>query len=203
MSELDDLSDLPDEPGAITLARHGEPALSRKVRLTAEEYREWWATYEVGGLKEGQTPPQALRDAARNSAFVIASTRPRSMETAAAVTEGRGIMEDATFIEAPLPPPQWPGWVKLSPRMWGVVARSAWWFFNHHEGQETRAQAEARAEAAASQLVDLASAGQDVLVIAHGFFNHMIGRALRKRGWRCVRDQGFGYWTTRRFEKLA
>jgi broad specificity phosphatase PhoE len=117
------------------------------------------------------------------------------------VTEGRDFAEDVMFIEAPLPPPQWPRWLKLKPRTWGVVARSWWWLFDHHEGQETRAQAEARAEEAARQLIDLASTGHDVLVIAHGFFNHLVGRALRRHGWRCVKDQGFGYWTTRRFEK--
>ena len=39
--------------GAIILARHGEPALSRKVRLNAEQYREFWAKYEVVGLSPG------------------------------------------------------------------------------------------------------------------------------------------------------
>ena len=47
-------------PGAIILARHGEPALSRKCLLTTDQYRDWWAKYEVGGLLAGQTPPPAL-----------------------------------------------------------------------------------------------------------------------------------------------
>ena len=38
-------------PGAIVLARHGEPALSRKCYLTSDQYRDWWARYEVGGLR--------------------------------------------------------------------------------------------------------------------------------------------------------
>ena len=36
-------------PGVIVLARHGEPSLSRKVKLTAAEYRDFWASYEVRG----------------------------------------------------------------------------------------------------------------------------------------------------------
>ena len=47
-------------PGAIVLARHGEPALSRKCFLTSDQYRDWWARYEVGGLLAGQTPPPEL-----------------------------------------------------------------------------------------------------------------------------------------------
>jgi hypothetical protein len=46
--------------GAIILTRHGEPALSRDVKLSAHEYREFWAQYEVLGLLPGQAPPAAL-----------------------------------------------------------------------------------------------------------------------------------------------
>ena len=41
-----------------------------------------------------------------------------------------------------------------------------------------------RAEAAADRLVGLAAGGEDVLVLAHGFFNAMIARVLKRRGWR-------------------
>ena len=49
-----------DRVCAITLARHGEPALSRKCMITSDQYRDWWGRYEIGGLRAGQTPPQAL-----------------------------------------------------------------------------------------------------------------------------------------------
>jgi len=187
-------------PGAVILARHGEPALSRRCRLSADQYREWWADYEIGGLAEGQTPPDPLKLIAERAGFVIASTRLRSVETARALTLGRAFAEDPIFIEAPLPPPHWPRWLKLSPRLWGVISRFWWWMFNHHDSQESRAEAQVRAEEAARQLVQLAASGQDVLVVAHGFFNTMVGVALRKLGWRCTADGGFSYWSARRFE---
>jgi broad specificity phosphatase PhoE len=195
-----DLTEAAERPGAVILARHGQPALSRRIMLSADEYREWWADYEMGGLAEGQAPPEPLAQAAERAGFVIASTRPRSVETAQALTDGRAFAEDPLFVEAPLPPPHWPRWLKLSPRYWGVISRFWWWFFNHHDQQETRKQAEARAEEAARQLVELAASGQDVLVVAHGFFNTMVGVALARRGWRCVQDGGFKYWAARRFE---
>jgi len=34
----------------IIIARHGKPALSRKVQLTWREYREWWGQYDLGGI---------------------------------------------------------------------------------------------------------------------------------------------------------
>ena len=92
-------------------------------------------------------------------------------------------------------------WIKLSPRMWGFFARFWWWFFDHHEGQETRAQAQQRANEAAKMVAELAENGQDVLIVAHGFFNTMIGEALKRRGWRCIQDQGFRYWSARIFRR--
>lgn len=188
-------------PGAIILTRHGEPALSRKCLLTARQYGDWWAKYEIGGLLAGQTPPAELVAAAQGAGAIYASTRQRAQETAAAVAAGREVMSDVLFIEAPLPPPPIPDWIKLSPRWWGVVSRFWWHAFNHHGGQETRIEAEARAEQAAQILIARAEGGQDVLVFAHGYFNHMVGARLKADGWRLVQNQGFKYWSQRRYEK--
>ncbi|WP_454759273.1 histidine phosphatase family protein [Caulobacter segnis] len=191
----------PVKSGTITLARHGEPALSRKVKLNAPEYGDWWARYEVGGLKEGQTPPESLIQIARDADVLIASTRRRAIETAQAVTGGRAFATDPTFIEAPLPPPPWPLWLKMSPKRLGFFARFWWWFFNNHGGQETRAEAEVRAGKAADLLVELSDQGQDVLVVAHGFFNWMIADALKARGLAKLTDEGHAYWSIKRFRR--
>jgi broad specificity phosphatase PhoE len=188
-------------PGAIVLARHGEPALSRKVRLTAQQYREFWASYEVLGILPGQTPPKRLSGFVNQAGTLVTSTRLRSIESARRLAGSREFASHDLLIEAPLPPPNWPDWLKLSPRLWGFFARFWWWFFNHHEGQETRAAAERRADEAAEMLVGLAARGEDVVVLAHGFFNYMIGRALKRRGWRLTHSEGYKYWSTRRFER--
>lgn len=188
--------------GAITLARHGEPALSRRVWLTASEYRQFWARYEIGGLLPGQTPPALLSGFVRECDVLIASTRLRAVESARTVANGRDFIQDEVLIEAPLPPPPWPSWVRMSPKIWGFFSRFWWWFFNHHAGEESRLQAEARADVAAGKLIELAASGQNVVVLAHGFFNVLIGRALFKRGWRRTHREGYKYWSTRRFERF-
>ncbi len=187
--------------GAITLARHGEPALSRKVRLSSKEYRDFWARYELMGLLPGQTPPALLSGFVEECDVLVASTRLRAVESAQAVGKGRAFTQEALLIEAPLPPPNWPSWIRLSPRLWGFFARFHWWFFNHHQGEESRKQAEARADQAAAKLEAMAATGQNVVVLAHGFFNVLIGRALRSRGWRMTLREGYKYWSTRRFER--
>jgi len=189
-------------PGEIILARHGEPALSRKVRLNAYGYRGWWALYEAGGLKEGQIPPGDLMIFARGARAVLSSTRPRAMESVAAITGDTPYVSDPIFVEAPLPPPPLPGWIRLSPKLWGVLSRACWWFLDFHDGQESRAQAETRAGIAAGRLIELAARG-DVLLVAHGFFNTMIVRALKARGWRYAENQGWKYWSVKRLTRPA
>jgi broad specificity phosphatase PhoE len=184
--------------GAIVIARHGEPALSRQVRLSAEEYRDWWASYEIGGILEGQAPPDHLKAAAGESDVIISSTRRRSIETAKLLADGREFDTDDRLIEAPLPPPPWPDWIKLSPRAWGVISR-VWWCLGQHGDEESLGQARKRAADVARTLDELARRGEDVLVTAHGFFNAMIGSELRRLGWRCVKGRGYKYWSTRYF----
>jgi broad specificity phosphatase PhoE len=189
------------EAGTIVLARHGEPALSRKARLSAAGYAAWWAVYEETGLLPGQIAPEALLEHARRANVIISSTRLRSIETARAIADGRDVQADPNLVEAPLPPPHWPGWIKLRPRIWGVITRFWWWFLNHHDGQETRQQAQARADLAADRLIADAEAGHNVLVIAHGFFNTMVRLSLQRRGWKLVENQGFKYWSFSRLER--
>ncbi len=190
----------PPRHGVIVLARHGEPALSRKVKLTSRQYADWWALYEVGGILPGQTPPGHLVEAAARAAVVLTSTRLRSIETAKALIGGRDFGTEELFIEAPLPPPPLPDFIRLSPKTWGVVSRLSWWLGGHC-GQETRPQAQARAREAARRLDAMAVDGGDVLVVAHGFFNTMIGIELRRLGWRIIKGRGWRYWSTRYFQR--
>ena len=186
--------------GGIVLARHGEPALSRKVRLSSRQYRDWWALYEAGGILPGQSPPDHLKQAAARAGVIYTSTRLRAKETALALAEGREFSHEEMFIEAPLPPPQCPDFIKLSPKLWGVISRFSWWI-GHHRGEETRGAAQVRAAEAARLLDEVARRGDDVLVVAHGFFNTMIGMELRKLGWKLVKGRGWRYWSTRYYQR--
>lgn len=187
---------------AIVLARHGRPALDRSVKVDWRGYKTWWSAYDEGGLAVGEQPPAELLAVARDAHAVLASPLTRSLQTARAVAEGREVVADPVFLEAPLPPPPIPG-LRLKPGQWGVVARIAWWL-GFSGGMESRREAELRAEAAVNRvLVDLAGEPEDqrvVLVCAHGWFNRMMRPVLRRRGWVCVRDGRDHYWSYRRYE---
>lgn len=180
--------------GWIAIGRHGKPALSRAVRLNRYQYRDWWRMYDAGGLAAGQNPPAALLARAANADIVLTSTLRRAIETASAVAGEKAITQNALFIEAPLPPP--PIFGRFNPGAWGVMARIAWWF-GLSGGEESRTAAEARAREAALYLIAHAQRGENVLLLAHGWFNRMIRPHLHQRGWRCRVDGRDRYWAHR------
>jgi len=184
--------------GTIVIARHGQPHADRSVRIDHRGYREWWRNYDLSGLHPDETPPVELRRLAQASDLIYASTLQRAIHTAQMLADGRDIITDPVFVEAPLPPP--PIWGRRRPDTWGVWARVAW-YFGRHEGGETRPQAEIRAEAAVATLTAQALRGQNVLLCAHGWFNRMMRPVLRKQGWREIEDGGDAYWSYRRYEK--
>lgn len=186
--------------GTIVIARHGQPHADRSVRIDHRGYREWWRNYDLSGLHPDECPPEGLLRLAQASDVIYASTLQRAIHTAQMVAGGREVITDPVFVEAPLPPP--PIWGKRRPDTWGVWARAAW-YFGRHEGGESRADAEIRAEAAVATLTAQALRGQNVLLCAHGWFNRMMRPTLRRQGWREVEDGGDSYWSYRRYEKKS
>ena len=195
-------ADTPPRCGSIVIARHGEPALSRRIKLSSSGYRRWWAAYEEGGIVDPHKAPAGLLELVRKADVVFASVRQRAVETAEAVVRGKPFIRDAMFVEAPLPPPRLPEFIKLPPKTWGVIARASWWL-GAHDGQESRPEAERRARATAERLIGEATQGRNVVLLAHGFFNHMVGRELKALGWKLASGRGYKYWSTRKYLKGA
>jgi len=187
--------------GRIITARHGRPELSRDLRISSKDYGDWWARYDESGLHPEETPPQSLIDLAKGARTVISSTLPRAIETAAKATKGRrDVPADPMFVEAPLPPPPAPTFLKLRPGQWGVVSRALWILGYAPEGVESHSESWERVGKVTARLADLASQG-DVLLCAHGYLNWMIDRRLRRGGWRrAERDGGNRYWSWRVYE---
>ncbi|PZO49738.1 MAG: histidine phosphatase family protein [Alphaproteobacteria bacterium] len=186
--------------GTIVITRHGQPHADSKVRVDRDGYREWWRNYDLARLHPDEKPPADLLRLAQASDIIFASTLPRAIHTAEMLADGREILTDPVFVEAPLPPPGIIG--KRSPRHWGVWSRASWMLGGHEDG-ETLADAELRAQAAVATLTAQALRGQNVLLCAHGWFNRMMRPVLRRQGWREVEDKGDKYWSYRRYEKVS
>ena len=184
--------------GPIIVARHGRPALNRDVgpRLSWREYIDWWAAYEAGGLEDGQTAPDDLKEAVADADLFFTSDRLRARQTMEMAAPGKAAKASDIFNEAPLPPPRL-DWLKLLPRNWNVLSRIVWIGGHSLDGENIR-QARARARLAAQQLHEEAAQGK-VFLAAHGWFNRMVRRELRKLGWRCVHNGRDNYWAFREY----
>ncbi|NWG72223.1 MAG: histidine phosphatase family protein [Parvularculaceae bacterium] len=190
--------------GRIITARHGRPNLSRDLKISSREYGAWWSQYDAAGLHPDEAPPPELVEIAARAKTVISSSLQRAVETARHVTKGeRAVPADSIFVEAPLPPPPVPDFLKLRPGQWGVVSRALWILGYAPEGVETNRAAWERVDAIAGKLAEFSKSG-DVLLCAHGWLNWMIDRRLRKSGWRRTgRDRGNDYWSWRVYERSA
>lgn len=193
-----DRTNTPHRFGEIMVVRHGEPVQNRRVWINAEEYRKWWAGYDEAGLVPGEAPPDGLLVHARRADIIFSSSLRRAQETARLAGEGRPFTPDEVFREAPLPPPPFPSWVRMTPWAWGTVARIGW-RLGYSGGAESYTMAVERAKAAADRLIEAARGGSNVMLCAHGWFNRMIRKQLRARGWDCVFDGGDYYWSYRRY----
>lgn len=187
--------------GRIITVRHGRPDLSRDLRITSKEYGDWWVQYDASGLHPDERPPEGLLQLANRSATVLSSTLPRAIETARQATGGRRtVPADPMFVEAPLPPPPAPDFIKLRPGVWGVVSRTCWFLGYAPDGVESHMESWGRVRKIVTRLADYAREG-DVMLCAHGYLNWMLDQRLRKEGWvRTERDGGNHYWSWRIYE---
>ena len=183
----------------IIIVRHGKPALSRNVRLTAQGFRDWWKLYDEGGLVPNQKVPDIIRAYAKDADIIISSPLLRAVESAQAASGRDPDLIDPNLIEAALPPPHF-GKFKMGPKLWGTVARIVW-YLGWSDGMESHTDARARAERVCDTLAENAAGGKLVFVTAHGWFNRMVKGSLKKRGWKCVKQNGDLHWSHRRFER--
>jgi len=187
-------------PGRIIVVRHGRPQVIPKEAppMRWRDYRDWWATYELSSLKDGQTCPEALLKEIGEDAVILSSARPRAMQTAGHLGRGREVKHDPMFNEAPLPPPKL-GPFPMRPKNWNKIARLLW-MMGYTGGEEHVRDARRRAAKAADILVQTAGEGRDVVLAAHGWFNRMLRPELKKRGWANVHDGGDKYWSYRIYQ---
>jgi len=68
------------------------------------------------------------------------------------------------------------------------------WHAGYTPGIENYAKARARARKAADILTERVMDGGAVALVAHGYFNAMIGRVLRKRGFQQTGRHRVRYW---------
>jgi broad specificity phosphatase PhoE len=176
----------------IILVRHGRPALPLRPRTSHHGFRDYIDAYEAAGLDPESLPPQELSDLVKELGHVFTSDRPRSRQSAQALAPHAELQADPLFAEAPLASPRIP-LLKMRVPKWAVVARVLWHAGYHPEIENFR-KAKHRASQAADILIGKVRDGGSAALVAHGYFNAMIGRQLRQRGFTRTGSHRVRYW---------
>ena len=182
----------------IILVRHGRPALPLRPRTSHHGFRDYIDAYEAAGLDPESLPPQELSDLVKELGHIFTSDRPRSHESAKALAPHATLEADPLFAEAPLASPRIP-LLKMRVPKWAVVARVLWHAGYHPEIENYR-KAKHRAGQAADILIEKVRDGGAAVLVAHGYFNAMIGRQLRQRGFTRTGAHRVRYWNAVTYE---
>ena len=178
----------------ILLIRHGQPHIALHPRTSHGGFADYIDAYERAGLAPSDLPPQQLRDLVKELDHVFTSGRPRSHQSAAALAPHAELTADPLFAEAPLVSPPIPLLTMRVPK-WAVMSRVLWHVGFHPEIENPRAAAK-RAVQAAEILIARAKKSGMTALVAHGYFNWMIGRVLLKRGLARTGSHQARYWNT-------
>lgn len=182
----------------VILVRHGRPALPLRPRTSHLGFKNYIDAYEAAGLDPESLPPQELADLVKELDHVFTSGRPRAHQSAQALAPHAELTADPLFAEAPLAAPKIPLLNMRVPK-WAVVARVLWHAGYHPEIENYR-KAKHRAGQAADILINkLRETGtpdkpRAAVLVAHGYFNAMIGRILRQRGFTRTGAHRVHYW---------
>jgi len=179
-------------PMRIVLIRHGRPAIATNPRTSHHGFRSYIDDYEAAGLDPASAPPEELQDLVKELSAIHTSDRPRSTGSAKALAPNAELIADPLFAEAPLASPRIP-LLRLKVPAWAVMARILWHAGYHPEIEDYR-KAKHRAAEAADILMTRAGEEGATALVAHGYFNLMIGRELRRRGFRRTGSHRVTYW---------
>jgi broad specificity phosphatase PhoE len=176
----------------IILVRHGKPAIALAPRTSHRGFADYINAYEAAGLDPANLPPGELQNLVRGLAAVFTSARPRAHQSARALAPHAELIVNALFAEAPLASPHIP-LLRMRVQKWAVMARILW-HVGYNPRIENYRRARRRAIQAADILIARARGEGATALVAHGYFNAMIGWQLRRRGFRRIGTHRVCYW---------
>ena len=176
----------------IILIRHGRPDIPTAPRTSHHGFRSYIDDYEEAGLDPADAPPEELQDLVKELTAVFTSGKKRSHESARVLAPGAELIADPLFVEAPLASPRIPV-LRMRVPKWAVVARILW-HAGYHPQIEDYKSAKDRADAAVNILITRAKKEGAAALVAHGYFNFLIGRVLRARGFRRSGSHRAKFW---------
>lgn len=166
----------------ISFISHGRSSVHKKA-ITVREFQEWLQRYEDEDIMRGTDIPSKTLEVIEASKFIVASDQKRAVQSATMLTNNITFIQNPLFREAAIPSilPV-PRWMKYKPNVWMFLGR-AFWMVGYSKNVESYLEVQKRAKQAADVLIGYANVYQRVALIGHSYFNTMIGKELRARGW--------------------
>jgi hypothetical protein len=183
----------------IVLGRHGPPDCPRPSFASSADFGLWMKAYDAAEVVPGALPAAGHVALMQALPKVFTSGVPRSDSSARLLGLDASVMGDGLLHEAPLPTPPVP-LLRMPIDAWWTLSRVLW-LSGFAPDCEHRSETWRRVRIAADELVALAERHGSVGVLAHGWTNHWIGFALRRRGWSKKERSGYGPWSRLIFVK--
>lgn len=178
----------------IILIRHGEPALKKHGWMKRPSAEAFIRAYDDAGVYPFEQSPLLLRDTDPDT--VLTSSLRRAQHTARlAFGEEVRYRSDSIFREFERKILAFPS-LRMPLRFWLLSSRVLWLLGTNDQGVESFREAKERTARAAQKLETRAKRHKKAVLVAHGFLNRYLRKALQKRGWTLVYDGGHEYLST-------
>ncbi|PCI87035.1 MAG: histidine phosphatase family protein [Hyphomicrobiales bacterium] len=175
----------------IVLMRHGRPLLHLEVmkneRKSAAQTGAVIRDYEFTELDPMQQPPAKSINVANGCAAIFSSPMLRAIGSVQMLGLEEEARVEACFAESAHPYLNWRR-PKFNFFTWCFLFRVAW-FFGFVQNGEAISLARQRAKTSADKLALAAEQEQAVLLLGHGFMNHLIATKLKQQGWKKISQQ--------------
>lgn len=176
----------------ISLIRHGKSKHRDKQLVTGKEFEMWVKQYDSSSVfEELEYPPHTI-DKLVTAKMVVTSDLVRSIDSAQLLRPSVITKKDKLFRETELPIPSLN--FKLTPGTWAVILRLLW-LCGYSNDCESYHDAKRRAATAAQHLINYAKEYGSVTLVGHGFFNLLIAKQLRRKGWQGPRKTATNHWS--------
>jgi broad specificity phosphatase PhoE len=178
----------------ITLVRHGPVDVHWQSRIAGGAFAGFMNAFQLSGIVATSEPTADARHQARKARILVCSDLRRSFESASMIDPTRTCLRESLFREAALPT-EFQTSLSFRASSWLVLARILW-YVRRWPGIESPSDACERARRATSYLEHLVERNDSVLLVGHGYFNTLVARELRRRGWRGPNLPNVGHWGT-------
>ena len=166
----------------ITIYRHAKPVVSEDEIISGIDYPDWIRRYNDSGI----ILPKTTLPKENN---VFTSKLKRSIETGKAIS--KKTEEVDLFNEAEIPLIHFPKF-KMKAKIWIIISRILW-IYGIHTRCESFKLTKKRVNSIIEFIDSYLKTNNEIIIVAHGFINHMIKKQLIKNGWKLTFNEGHNY----------